>query len=178
VFEAGEEVSQKDYIQAALDDMIYFVHRHVERIEEYRRFADDVQMKLREKMRSSPDLKPFLDSMEEIVQQIPQECEVQKENMKTDAFADQLAKKTIALASKKDPGNLKAFMELLKAWRDMGGAQDYVVAKCHTITRNLCQTAGYGCGGFPQAVSFAEEIRAACRQTLRNPDGYEIWADY
>ena len=69
-------------------------------------------------------------------------------------------------------------MELLKAWRDMGGAQDYVVAKCHTITRNLCQVAGYGCATLPPAVALAEEIRAACRQTLRNPDGYEIWADY
>jgi hypothetical protein len=53
-----------------------------------------------------------------------------------------------------------------------------VVAKCHTITRNLCQAAGYGCAALPYAVSLAEEIRARCRQTLRNPDGYEIWADY
>jgi len=82
------------------------------------------------------------------------------------------------LAAKKDPNNVKAYMELLKAWRAMGGAQDYVVAKCHTITRNLCQTAGYGCAALPGAVSLAEEVRARCRQTLRNPDGYEIWADY
>ena len=57
--------------------------------------------------------------------------------MKSFAYADDLSKKTIALASKKDPNNVKAYMELLKAWRDMGGAQDYVVAKCHTITRSL-----------------------------------------
>jgi hypothetical protein len=178
VFEAGEEVSRKDDIQGALDDMIYFVHRHVERINEYQQFADELLRTLEKRRRSSPELKPFLDGLEEIARQIPQECDVQKENMKTFGYADDLSRKTIALAAKKDPNNVKAYMELLKAWRAMGGAQDYVVAKCHTISRNLCQTAGYGCAALPGAVPLAEEVRARCRQTLRNPDGYEIWADY
>ena len=178
VFEAGEEVSRKDNIQGSVDDMIYFVHCHVERINEYRQFADEVLRTVEKRRPSSPELKPFLDSLEEIARQIPQECEVQKENMKTFAYADDLSRKTIALTARKDPNNVKAYMELLKAWREMGGAQDYVVAKCHTITRNLCQAAGYGCAALPDAVSLAEEIRARCRQTLRNPDGYEIWADY
>ena len=178
VFEAGEEVSRKDDIQGELDDMIYFVHCHVERINEYQQFADALLRTLQERRQASPGLKPFLDSLEEIARQIPQECEVQKENMKTFGYADDLSRKTIALTARKDPNNVKAYMELLKAWREMGGAQDYVVAKCHTITRNLCQTAGYGCAALPGAVSLAEEIRARCRQTLRNPDGYEIWADY
>ena len=158
--------------------MIYFVHCHVERINEYQQFADALLRTLQERRQASPGLKPFLDSLEEIARQIPQECEVQKENMKTFGYADDLSRKTIALTARKDPKNVKAYMELLKAWREMGGAQDYVVAKCHTITRNLCQTAGYGCAALPGAVSLAEEIRARCRQTLRNPDGYEIWADY
>jgi hypothetical protein len=178
VFEAGEEVSRKEDIQEMLDDMIYFVHCHVQRINEYRQFADELLKTLQGKGQSSPRLKPFLDSLEEIVRQIPQECEVQKENMKTFGYADDLSRKTIALTARTDPKNVKAYMELLKAWREMGGAQDYVLAKCHTITRNLCQAAGYGCGALPDAVSLAEEIRARCRQTLRNPDGYEIWADY
>ena len=178
VFEAGDEVSRKDDIQGELDDMIYFVHCHVERINEYRQFADALLKTIAERSRSSPELKPYLDSLEEIARQIPQECEVQKENMKTFGYADELSRKTIALTARKDPNNVKAYKELLKAWRDMGGAQDYVLAKCHTITRNLCQTAGYGCAALPDAVPLAEEIRARCRQTLRNPDGYEIWADY
>jgi hypothetical protein len=178
IFEAGEEVGRKDQIQEALDDMVYFVHRHVERINEYQQFADGLLKTIQEKRRSSSDLKPYLDSLEEITQQIPQECAVQKENMKTFAYADDLSRKTIALTAKKDPNNLKTYMSLLKAWRDMGGAQDYVLAKCHMITRNLCQAAGYGCVELPGAISLAEDIRARCRQILRNPDGYEIWADY
>jgi hypothetical protein len=178
IFEAREEVSRKDDIQGALDDMVYFVRCHVERINEYRQFADGLLKLIQEKRQSSPELKPFLDSIEEIARQIPDEYDVQKENMKTFGYADDLSVKTLALTTKNDPNNVKAYMELLKAWRAMGGAQDYVLAKCHVVTRNLFQAAGYGCAAVPGAVSLAEEIRARCRQTLRHPDGYEIWADY
>jgi len=178
VFESGEEVAKKEYIKGALDDMIYFVQHHVERIEEYRHFADDTIKFLEAKGRSAPELKAYVDGLEQIAQQIPQEYSVQKENMKSLDYADQLAHQTIDLASRKDANNLKAYMELLKTWRAMGGAQDYVVAQCHAITRKLYQEAGYGCVNQPKAVEVAEEIRRRCRLCLRNPDGYEIWADY
>jgi len=178
VFNAGDEVGRKDYIQGALEDMVYFVHCHVERIDEYRRFADELLKQMQEKQHSSPRLKPFLDSLEEIARQIPQECEVQKENMKTPEYVDELEKRTLALASKNDPNNVKASEQVLQAWRDMGAAQDYVVAKCHVVTRNLCRAAGYDCAALPDAVPLAQQIRSECRQVLRNPDGYEIWADY
>ncbi len=178
IFAAGDEVNQKDQVQGALEDMIFFVHCHVERIGEYRKFADGLLKTIEEKQRSSPDLKPYLENLAEIARQIPQECEVQKEHMKNYAHADDLSRKTLALAARSDPGNMKAYMELLKAWRDMGGSQDYVLAKCHTVARSLSQAAGYGCAAQPNAVALAEEIRSRCRQVLRNPDGYEIWADY
>lgn len=178
VFEAGEEVNKKQFIAESIDDMIYFVRRHLERIDEYRHFADETVKFLRAKENSSSELKPFLESLEAIAQQIPQEYEVQKENMKSLAHADELTRQTMALTKKKDSTNLKAYMELLKAWRGMGGAQDYVVAQCHAIARKLFQQAGYGCVDQPKAVELAQEIRTRCRQILRNPDGYEIWADY
>ena len=158
--------------------MNYFVQHHVGRIDEYRRFADDTIKFLQAKAGSSPDLKAYVDSLEEIAQQIPQEYSVQKENMGSPEYAGQLTRQTLALTSRRDPNNLKAYMELLKAWRAMGGAQDYVLAQCHTLTRKLHQEAGYRCVNQPEAVILAEAIRARCRQILRNPDGYEIWADY
>jgi len=60
----------------------------------------------------------------------------------------------------------------------MGGAQDEVVAQCHIITRTLDQEAGYGCAKEPKAIALAGEVRARCRQMLRNADGYEIWPNY
>jgi len=178
VFEAGQEMAKKEEIQGALDDMVYFVQRHMERIEAYKHFADDTLKFLQTKASSSPELKPYIESLEGTAQQIPQEYSVQKENMRSLDYAGGLTRQTLALASKKDANNLKAYMDLLKAWRAMGGAQDYVLAQCHTITRKLCQEAGYGCVAQPNAVALAEEIRTRCKQILRNPDGYEIWADY
>jgi len=126
----------------------------------------------------SPELKAYVENLEQIVQQIPQEYNVQKENMKSAEHANELTRQTMALTSGKNTNNLTAYMDLLKAWRAMGGAQDYVVAQCHMITRKLFQEAGYGCVNDPKAVAVAQEVRARCRQVLRNPDGYEIWANY
>ena len=98
--------------------------------------------------------------------------------MQSVAHAKELVRQTQALALKKDPNNLKACIALVKAWTAMGGAQDYVLAQCHTLTRKLDQAAGYGCVSGTKAAAVAGEVRKRCRQCLRNPDGYEIWANY
>jgi len=178
IFEAGQEVEKKDYVREALGDMNYFVQCHVERIEEYQRFAGDTIKFLQAKRTSSPELKADIENLEQIAQQIPQEYSVQKGNMKSLEHAVELTRQTMALTASKSTNNLPAYLELGKAWREMGGAQDYVIAQCHTVTRKLFQEAGYGCVHDTRAVALAQEIRARCRQVLRNPDGYEIWAEY
>jgi hypothetical protein len=178
VFDAGREVEKKEYVEGAVDDMVYFVRRHMERIDEYQDFAGNMIEFLNLTRKSTPDSKSFLDSMESIAQEIIQEYTRQKEDIKTLEYADELSRKTKALTRKKDPGNLSTYTDLSKKWRAMGGAQDNLLAQCHTLTRKLYQQAGYGCVNRPQAVEIAEEIRRRCRKCLRNPDGYEIWPDY
>ncbi|SPE52936.1 hypothetical protein SBV1_1620004 [Verrucomicrobia bacterium] len=178
VFTAHQEVAKKEYVAGAVADMIYFVHRHVERIDRYREFVDQLIPFLEANETSSPDLKPYLDNLEQIARRIPKEYRVQEDNMKSFEYADNLARQTIALTLTQDTNHLKTCLDLGAAWREMGGAQDYVLAQCHAITRKLCQEAGYGCVNQPKAAALAEEIRTRCRQCLRNPDGYEIWADY
>ncbi len=178
VFEAAEEVERKEYVEGAVDDMVYFVRRHVERINEYQDFAGNMIEFLNLARKSNADLKPYIDNMEAIVKEIPREYSRQKENMKTLDYADELARKTKALTRKKGSGNLPAFMDLSEKWRAMGGAQDSVLAQYHSITRKLSQEAGYGCVNQPRAVQIAQEIRRRCWRCLRNPDGYEIWPDY
>jgi hypothetical protein len=178
VFEAGEEVKRKEYVEGAVDDMVYFVTRHMERINEYQDFANSMMEFLSMTKKSNADLKPFLDSMESISQEILQEYRRQRDNIKSLEYTDQLAQKTKALTAKKDPGNLSTYSGLSEKWRAMGGAQDSLVAQFHTLTRKLSQQAGYGCVNDPKAVQIAEEIRSRCRKCLRNPDGYEIWSDY
>ncbi|HUS72083.1 MAG TPA: hypothetical protein VMY06_03380 [Sedimentisphaerales bacterium] len=178
VFEAGEEAEKKEYVSEAVDDMVYFVTRHMERINEYQDFAGNMIEFLNLTRKSSPDLQPFLDSMESIAQEIIREYNRQKENIKTLEYAHELSRKTKALTRKNDPGNLATYMDLSKKWREMGGAQDNLLTQCHTLTRKLLQEAGYGCVHQDKAVEIAEQIRIRCRRCLRNPDGYEIWPDY
>ena len=178
VFKAGREVEKKEYVAEAVDDMVYFVTRHVERISEYQDFSRDMMSFLNLKSKSNPVLKQFLDSMETITQQIPQEYNRQKENIKTLEYAAELARKTKALTHKKNPQNLPTFSDLSEKWRAMGGAQDELIAKFHSITRKLFQEAGYSCVNQPRALEIAREVRRRCRKCLRNPDGYEIWPDY
>ncbi|UCC97388.1 MAG: hypothetical protein JSW66_16275 [Phycisphaerales bacterium] len=178
VFNAGKEVEKQQYINGAVDDMVYFVRRHMERLDEYQDFARTMIEYLNQTRTSSPALKSYLDNLEAIVQQLPQEYERQRENIKTLKYTDELAVKTKALTRQTDPENLPACLELGKQWRAMGGAQDSVLGLYHTTTRRLFQEAGYGCANQPEAVETAQEIRRRCRECLRNPDGYEIWADY
>ncbi len=178
VFKAGEEFARREYVNEAVDDMVYFVQRHMERLDEYQAFARNVIQYLNQTRRSSPALSAYLDGIEAIVQQLPQEYDRQRENIKTLQYTDDLAIKTKALTRKKDPANLPACLELGKQWREMGGAQDSVLGQCHVIARKLFQEAGYGCANQSQAVEVAKEVRRRCIECLRNPDGYEIWGDY
>ncbi len=178
VFDAGEEVQRKEYIEGALDDMVYFVTRHMARIDEYQDFARDMVQFLTAARKANADLAPFLDSMASTAREILQQYNRQKDNIKSLEYTDQLAAKTKALTAKEAPGNLSAYSDLSQKWRAMGGAQDDLVAQSHRIARKLFQQAGYGCVNSPKAAEIAQEIRSRCRKCLRNPDGYEIWADY
>jgi hypothetical protein len=133
---------------------------------------------LRTAAASQPELKTYLDGLLQIAQRIPDEYNVQKENIKSLEYAEELSRKTLALLQKKDPKNLPTCLDLGKAWRGMGGAQDGLLGEYHIIVRQLFQEAGYSCLNQPRAVDVAREIRSRCRQCLRNPDGYEIWPDY
>jgi len=178
VFDAGQEVQKKEYVEGAVDDMVFFVTQHMKRIGEYQEFARDMMEFLNQTQKSTADLKPYLDRMEAIVQEIPQEYRRQQELIMSLQYVGELTQQTKALILKKGPGNLKAYEELSMKWRRMGGAQDDLVAQYHRITRKLFQEAGYGGTSSAQAVEIARQIRARCRERLRNADGYEIWADY
>jgi hypothetical protein len=178
IFEEGQEVKKKELVEETVDDMVFFVTRIRERINEYKDFANNMMEFLELKRKSHPDLKPFLDSVERIAQEILQDYGRTEEHMKTSDYVDELARKTKALTQKKYPKNLPTMLDLGKKWTGIGGAQDSFLARLHRMTRNLFQEAGYGCVNQPEAMEIAREIRNRCRKCLRNPDGYEIWPDY
>jgi hypothetical protein len=178
VFEAKQEVARKTFVAEALKDMMYFVEQHVKRIDEYRTFADDTIRLLQDEQRKSPELNAYAKTLEQVVRQIPEDYKVQRENLGSLEYAHELNRKTLALTNRNDAQNLATYMQRLKDWRAMGGAQDYLVARCHMIAREVSQKAGYACVDSPAAAAVAKEVRIRCRQVLRKPDGYEIWANY
>jgi len=54
IFEAGEEVAQKDAITRALEDMVFFVDRHLERLDEYQSFAQSMTATLQAHQKPFP----------------------------------------------------------------------------------------------------------------------------
>lgn len=178
VFKAGQQKARQKYVDQAVEDMLYFVTRHVERIEEYQAFAGDVIAFLERSDHAAGDSKAFVDSMLEITKELQTEYSRAQANMKTLAYAGQLAEKTRALTQGKGPDNLKACLELGKQWRAMGGAQDDVLAQSHRIVRKLFQEAGTQGVATARTAEIGSQIREMCRQCLQNPDGYEIWPNY
>jgi hypothetical protein len=178
IFKEGQEVEKKELIEETVDDMVFFLTRIRERINTYQKFAHNMIGYLNLKKTSDPDMRPFLDAMTAIVQDIRQEYSAKQENIKTLDYADELARQTKALTQKNDPNNLPTVLDLGKKWRRMAGAQDSLLGNLHRMTRNLSQEAGYRCVNQPEAIEIAKEVRRRCRECLRNPDGLEIWPDY
>jgi hypothetical protein len=178
LFEKGQEVEKNELVEETVDDLVFYVTRERERINEYQEFVHDLIDFVNLKRKSNPDLKPFLGSMETIIQEILQEYSRAKENMKTLDYVAELARMSKALAQKKDPNNLRTMEGLGEKWTGIGSAQDSLVVTLHSVTRNLFQEAGYGCVNQPEAIKIAKEIRSRCRKCLRNPYDFEIWPDY
>ena len=125
-----------------------------------------------------PELKAFLDELEDITREIIAIYEHEKQNIGDTEYTRKLAEETQALARQKSPGNLEAFMKLKGRWTSMGGAVEDLNRALHTTTRKLFQRAGYGCVAQGEAIEVAQEIRRQIVKCLRRPSPYEIWSDY
>jgi hypothetical protein len=178
LFEKGQEVEKKELVEETIDDMVLYITQERERINDYQEFAHDLIDFLNLERKSNPDLKPFLDSMETIIQEMLQEHSRARENMKTLDYVAELARMSKALAQKKDPNNLRTMLDFSNKWRDIGSAQDSLVVTLHSMTRNLFQESGYGCVNQPETMEIAKKIRSRCKECLRNPYDFEIWPDY
>ncbi len=174
VFKAGQEAERADDVQGIVDDMAFFVTCHLGRIEQYMQMVRDATAYLD----GSGADKAFVDELKTILAQIPREQEQRKELVKSLDYMADLVRQTKALTRRKDANNLQSCLRLGEQWRSMGGAQDDLLAQCHRLTRLAFQQAGRSCATRPELLPIAWEIRARCRECLRNPDGYEIWADY
>jgi len=178
IFKAGKETKKKEYIKAGIEDMLSHLTILTERANAYQDFAHEMIDFLTLMKKDKPELKPFLDEMENITRELITEYHLQKENIKTLEYAQELGKKTEALTQRQHSDNYSIFLKQKGKWTGMGGSLECLVRKLNTITRKLFQEAGYGCVKQPEAVQLAEEIRRRVLKHLRKPRQYEIWSDY
>jgi hypothetical protein len=178
VFKAQQEVARRDYVEGAVDDMVFFVHEHMARIDEYMECARDVMKLLEENRQAKAELAGYLDELKLLALELPQEYTRRKEHIQSLAYVDELARKTKLLTRRQQTTNLPSCLALGKQWRAMGAAQDDLVAQLHRLTRKLFQEAAYRSVDQVAAMEVAQKLRERCIQCLRRADGYEIWADY
>lgn len=178
IFEAGEEVKKKGLIAVGTEDMTYFMNVERGRAAEYRVFAHEMLEFLEQMKKDKPQLKDFLDEMEEITREILDVYKHEEGNIGDIEYTKSLSEETKALAQQKRTGNLEAFLKLKGKWTAMGGAVEDLNRGLHTATRKLFQKTGYGCVETDEAVEVAQEIRKRIVKCLRKPSSYEIWSDY
>ena len=178
VFESGEEMEKRDYIEGGTEDMIYFLKQENERAMEYQSFAAQMIEFLSRTRENKPEYKPFLDKIEGIARELIAAYEYEKENLKDMDYARKIAVETVSLTQHKSPDNLDSFRKLKEEWTGMGGSVDDLNRILHTITRKLFQEAGYYSVDQPEKVRIAEDIRKMAIDCLRRPGGYEIWSEY
>ncbi len=174
IFKSDREIEQAEEVRGIVDDMGFFVTSHVERIEQYMQMASNTITWL-DQIRGN---EAFVKEMKSVLSEMLQEQEKRKELVKSLDFMADLTRRTKALTLKDQKDNLTNILKLCKEWRSMGGAQDDLLAQCHRLTRRLFQQAGIACTTNPETLGIAREIRRRCKQVLRHPDGYEVWADY
>ena len=157
VFKTGQEIEKKEYIEGAVGDMVYFVTRHVERLERVPglcRRHDQVPPHDGKRPAGTEDVPRQPRSRSSSRSRTSMRCRRRTSspwNTPTNCRA-----KTLALLQKKDPKNLPTCLDLGKDWRGMGGAQDGLLAEYHIIVRKLFQEAGSGCVTQPKAVDMAQ----------------------
>ena len=176
IFESGKEVEERETIEGGIEDMIYHLSVLTERVHAYQDFAHDTKAYLAAVKRERPQLTSYLEEMEEVVGELIAAYNAQKENIKTLTYAEELGRKTVALAREKRSDNLAAFLKLKGKWTGMGGSLEGLNRKLNTTARKLSQRAGYGCVEQLEAVEIAKEIRRRVKKQLRNPNSYEIWS--
>jgi hypothetical protein len=145
--------------------MNYFVECHLERIDEYRRFANDMLQFLQAKGSASPELKPFLERLEQTVRKSRRNTTRRRKTCSRLKYAADLTRQDDGPHLEQQPKQSDHLRAVAQGMEEKWAARRIpVVAQCHVITRSLFQEAGYGCVNEPKAVAWQTKSgRAASR---------------
>ncbi|MDH7568286.1 MAG: hypothetical protein QHJ73_01700, partial [Armatimonadota bacterium] len=106
IFEAGQEAEKQDYIREGTEDMIYQSTTLRARADAYQEFGRKMVEYLRTAGRDRPELRPYLEELEQTTRELFAAFDQCREPMHDLAYARDLARQTIELARQHRPGNL------------------------------------------------------------------------
>ncbi len=178
LFEKGKEVEERTQIEAGVEDMLAHLRILHARTSEYRDWADAMVRYLAACETDNPEAAEYLNEIKPLAEALIEAYDASKESTQDMDRAEALGRVTAALASERDPGNIKRFAELGADWRRMGGGLEALVRKQNTLARGLFQEAGYRGVTSPETAALAGEIRRRTRDMLREPVQYELMREY
>lgn len=174
IYENGQQKQRRAEIEKALEDVVAFIALIRGRIDDYQAFAKEIRAFLRERQEENPELSPYIQEMEAFADRIDTAIAQRAEGIKTVKYATSLAKQFRSDLLDYDAADAaQKCKEITKAWVEIGGNQDTLVAECRVAVKLLRQTPAASLSQNPQRAELVREIRARTESILRSPVNYE-----
>jgi hypothetical protein len=174
IYANKEQKQRRDEINKTLDDGLIFVKHIRGRINDYIEFGKKLREYLAEQKKKHPDLTEFIDSMDNLTQEIDRRVAARKDHIKTPehvvAMIADFRKNVLDYEGPDALDRCKGFTIPLQR---IGDNQDELSGELRWAVRTLRQRAGIRSAIDPRVAQIAAEIRARTQQVLRNPAWHE-----
>ncbi len=174
IYRSNQQQQRQQEIESALNDALAFVTHIRSRITHYVEFGREIRSYLGEQRVAHPELKEFIDEIDEIAAELEMKLAARKDDIKTPEHVAEMNeefRKTMLNAQGRGTlGKLKKYTDELT---DIGGNQDELVGECRWIVRSMRQRAGLLMATDPKCAELAMEIRERTQKVLLNPASYE-----
>jgi hypothetical protein len=156
-----------------LEDMTLFVTTVNARLQEYRKFSDQIAALCGEEGAKSQAVKPVADRVLRPAAQLQQRCS-EKTLAGMTASRDQWDAKVKAIVAEVKTG-VYTNVAKVGAIRGYAESQDVLVAFCRRSVKSIRNEASIADLSDPEALKFAARVRTMCHAVLRNKHGMEGW---
>lgn len=170
IFDAGNEVKQRAFIEQRCGDVARFIGMIRRRVEEYGEFGQRVGNLLRERGQILPDEgREDLQSLAEDIEQVAGEDLPKVSLGEVRGWTDRMK----GFAAEVRPTNAKEYEKLARQCRSVAGSQDELAREESIRAIRLMEMAAAIGVDSPQQAGLVAEIVANCRQVLRSPTWWE-----
>jgi hypothetical protein len=174
IYQKGNQIQLADQVEKMLGDVVDFIEIIRNRIDTYGRFSKEMQAFLDKRAKEAPEQRAFIEEMLTATRRIDTAIEARLESIKSVKYAAKLVKEFRSeLADVEGAGSLERCQYYTKAWVEIGGNQDTLVAECRVAVKLLRQAAALSLTYDAGRADLVKEIRARTEEILRSPVNYE-----